>query len=199
MHDSIPPGLLLAPPNLAEQIVLAYRTEAEPSGGTVFREIRRRDRALAESEAREILARAEHGVLASVGKDGWPYAVPLNHVLVGDALYAHSATTGHKLDNIAHDERVCYCAVAGATVVPSMLSTLYESAVVFGRAALVTHAEEKRKALRLLTERFCGRNEEQFQEQMAKVGSRTAVIRIQIERITGKAHRAAATGPISPT
>ncbi|MGA2571730.1 MAG: pyridoxamine 5'-phosphate oxidase family protein [Terracidiphilus sp.] len=159
------------------------------------REMRRQKRAVTEAEAREILARAEHGVLATVGEDGWPYAAPLNHVQIGDALYVHCAFEGHKLENIAHEERVSYCAVASATVVPSMLSTLYESAIVFGRAALVTDANEKRRALKLLTERFCGRGEEtdkQFEEHMRKSGDGegTAMIRITIERITGKANRA---------
>ncbi len=163
-----------------------------------FREVRRRERALTEAEAREILARADHGVLATAGEDGWPYALPLNHVLVGDALYIHCALEGHKLENIAHEERVSYCAVASATVVPSMLSTLYESAIVFGRAALVTDADEKRRALRLLTERFCGQGEEQdkrFEEHLRTYGDGqdVAIIRIQIERITGKAHCAAST------
>jgi hypothetical protein len=159
-----------------------------------FHEVRVKNRALTEAEAREILARAEHGVLATVGEDGWPYAVPLNHVPIGDALYAHCALEGHKLRNIAHEERVSYCAVASATVVPSKYSTLYESAIVFGRAALVGDADEKRRVLKLLTERFCGRGEErdkQFEEHMRKNrdGQDTAVIRIAIERITGKAHR----------
>ena len=78
-----------------------------------------------------------------------------------------------------------------------MLWTLYESAIVFGRAALVTDADEKRRALKLLMERFCGTGEEtdkQFEEHMRKNrdGRDTAVIRIRIERITGKAHRESA-------
>jgi nitroimidazol reductase NimA-like FMN-containing flavoprotein (pyridoxamine 5'-phosphate oxidase superfamily) len=160
-----------------------------------FREIRRRDRAVTEAEAREILARADHGVLATAGEDGWPYAVPLNHVLVGDVLYVHCALEGHKLENIAHHERVSYCAVASATVVGSIYSTVYESAIVFGRAALVTDGDEKRRALKLLTERFCGQGKEQAERfekhlEQNENGSCTAVIRIQIERITGKARRA---------
>ena len=105
---------------------------------TAFRDIRRSDRALTEEQAREILTRAEHGVLATVGTDGWPYAVPVNHVLAGDVLYIHCAQEGHKLENIAHEERVSFCAVASARVLPASLSTLYESAIVFGRAAVVT-------------------------------------------------------------
>jgi uncharacterized protein len=154
----------------------------------MFREMRRRDRELSQDDAREILARADHGVLATVGEDGWPYAVPVNHVLLGDMLYIHCALEGHKLENIAGEERVSYCAVASAQVMPEMLSTLYESAVVFGRAALVTDAEEKRKALLGLIDRFCGDGTVNKEEALRRFAE-PAVIRIHVERITGKAHR----------
>ena len=154
-----------------------------------FREIRRGDRALSEEQARGILARAEHGGLATVGADGWPYAVPVNHVLAGDVLYIHCATEGHKLENLAHEERVSFCAVASARVLPEALSTLYESAIVFGRAAVVTDPEEKRRGLELLAVRFCGAVTPKAQEAIATSGPRTAVVRIRIERIAGKAHR----------
>jgi len=158
---------------------------------TAFRDIRRVDRALTKDEAREILARAEHGVLATVGADGWPYAVPVNHVLSENVLYIHCALEGHKLENIAHEERVSFCAVAGATVLPAKLSTLYESAVVFGRAALVTDPTEKRRALELLAVRFCGALSPEAEKAIATSGSRTAVVRIRLEQIAGKAHRPA--------
>ena len=153
-----------------------------------MRDIRRSDRALTEEQAREILARAEHGVLATVGADGWPYAVPVNHVLAGDVLYIHCAVEGHKLDNIAHEERVSFCAVAGGRVLPASLSTLYESAIVFGRAAVVTDPTEKRRGLELLAVRFCGAVTPEAEEVIASLGSRTALVRIRIERISGKAH-----------
>jgi uncharacterized protein len=154
-----------------------------------FREIRRGDRALTEEQAREILARAKHGVLATVGADGWPYAVPVNHVLAGDVLYIHCAQEGHKLENLAHEERVSFCAVASARVLPEALSTLYESAIVFGRAAVVTDPAEKQLGLELLAVRFCGALTAEAQEAIATSGSRTTVVRIRIERISGKAHR----------
>ena len=154
-----------------------------------FREVRRGDRALSEEQAREILARAEHGVLATVGADGWPYAVPVNHVLAGDVLYIHCATEGHKLENVAHEERVSFCAVASARVLPAKLSTLYESAVVFGRAAVVTDPTEKLRGLELLAVRFCGALTPEAEKAIAASGTRTAVVRIRIERVAGKAHR----------
>ncbi len=62
---------------------------------------------------------------------------------------------------------------------------------------LVTDEEEKRRALKLLTERFCGQGEEQderFEKHLEQNedGSRTAVIRIEIDRITGKRRAASA-------
>jgi len=154
----------------------------------VFRDIRRSDRAVNEEQAREILARAEHGVLATVGADGWPYAVPVNHALAGDVLYIHSALQGHKLENIGREDRVSFCAVASARVLPASLNTLYESAVVFGRAAVVTDPTEKRRGLELLAVRFCGAVTPEAEQVMSTSGSQTAVVRIRIERITGKAH-----------
>jgi uncharacterized protein len=154
-----------------------------------LRDIRRNDRAVTEEQAREILARAEHGVLATAGADGWPYAVPVNHVLSGDVLYLHCALEGHKLENIAHEERVSFCAVASARVLPASLSTLYESAIVFGRAAVVTDPAERRRALELLAVRFCGAITPEAEKTIAESAARTAVVRVRIERITGKAHR----------
>ncbi len=153
-----------------------------------FRDIRRIDRALPEDEARDILARAEHGVLATVGADGSPYAIPVNHALTGDSLYIHCAIEGHKLDNIAHEPRVCYCAVAGAEVLPEKLTTLYESAIVFGRATIVDDPAERRRGLELLARRF-GVDPAAAREAIEDSGPRTAAIRVDIERITGKSNR----------
>ena len=98
----------------------------------MFPELHRSDRAASPAQAREILDRAEWGVLSTVGEAGWPYGVPLNHVRVGDVLYMHCALDGHKLDNLEHEPRASYCAVALHQVKPAELSTRFESAIAFG-------------------------------------------------------------------
>ncbi len=124
--------------------------------------MRRREREVSEAEARDILGRAEHGVLATVGEDGWPYAVPVNHVLRGNVLYIHCALEGHKLENLAHEGRVSYCAVASAGTTIHFLTSLIDRFSV----------DEAKAAAAL-----------------SNWSHKTAVIRIDIERITGKAHR----------
>jgi nitroimidazol reductase NimA-like FMN-containing flavoprotein (pyridoxamine 5'-phosphate oxidase superfamily) len=112
----------------------------------------------------------------------------VNHVLSGDVVYIHCAVEGHKLENIAHEERVSFCAVADARVLPAQLTTLYESAIVFGRATLVADPTEKRQALELLAIRFCGSLTPEAEKAIATSTARTVVVRIRLERITGKAH-----------
>ena len=153
------------------------------------RPIRRRDRALSEAEALHILQAAEWGVLATVDEGGWPYAVPVNHAVVDGALIIHCATAGHKLDNLAFNPKVSYCVVTEAETLPLELSTRYSSAIVFGRAELVTDDREKREALQALGRRFAQDHADLVEREIEKDLFRTAVVRLHVERITGKARR----------
>ena len=63
--------------------------------------MRRKDRECDEQTARQILANAESGVFSTVGEDGYPYGVPVNHVVEGDKIYFHcSFNVGHKQENL---------------------------------------------------------------------------------------------------
>jgi hypothetical protein len=151
--------------------------------------LRRRDRELSTAEAWAILDRAEWGVLATVGWDGWPYAVPVNHALVDGTLILHGAATGHKLDNLAGDTRISYCVVTQAEVLPEELATRYESAIVFGRAVQIHDEATRRAALLAFGERFAAQHPEVVQREIEKDLFRTVVLRIEVERVTGKARR----------
>jgi len=151
--------------------------------------IRRKDRALSEAEALQLLRDAEWGVLATVDEAGWPYAVPVNHAVVGEDLIIHCATVGHKLANLAFNPKVSYCAVTQAETLPLELSTRYASVIVFGRAELLTDDGEKRAALRALGLRFAAAHPDLVDREIDKDLFRTAVVRLHMERITGKARR----------
>lgn len=55
--------------------------------------MRKQKCALSREQTRDILAKGSYGVLALSGNDK-PYAVPMNYVLVEDALYLHGAMEG---------------------------------------------------------------------------------------------------------
>ena len=150
--------------------------------------IRRKDRELSEAEALSLLQEAEWGVLATVDEAGWPYAVPVNHAVVDGDLIIHCATVGHKLANLAFNPKVSYCAVTEAETLPLELSTRYASVIVFGRGELLTDDGEKRAALRALGLRFAAAHPDLVDREIDKDLFRTVVVRIRIERATGKAH-----------
>jgi uncharacterized protein len=156
----------------------------------MMRAMRRQDRALSGEAAWDILRRADHGVLATLGEDGYPYAVPLNHVVVGDCLYAHCALEGHKLDNVAFQDRASYCAITEALLEPEAFATAFESVIAFGRCALVEEEGEKLTALRALNARFAPAFPEKGEEIIERMSGQTAVLRFRIEHLTAKARKA---------
>ena len=120
----------------------------------MFRELRRGRQALSEAESLAILERGSHGVLAVLGDGGYPYAVPLNYVYEGGAVYFHCARTGHKYDAVMACPRASFCVVDSSEVVPEDYSTDYRSVIVFGRVRELTESAEKRRAIELLAQKF---------------------------------------------
>jgi len=72
-------------------------------------QLRRQDRALADSAARALIERAYCGRLATINADGSPYIVPLLHVFSGDEIGMHNtAARGHLRSNVERDARACF-------------------------------------------------------------------------------------------
>ena len=61
--------------------------------------MRKQKCALSREQTRDILAKGSYGVLALSGNDK-PYAVPMNYVLVEDALYLHGAMEGLRYEYV---------------------------------------------------------------------------------------------------
>lgn len=150
--------------------------------------LRRKDRTVERSETITLLAKGEYGILSTVGNDGQPYGVPLNYVYMNNAIYFHCARVGHKLENIAHNPSVAFCVVGRTNVLPAEFSTDYECAMVFGVASEVQGAEWN-DALLWLLEKYSPAFMEEGQIEIAKNAKVTKVIKIDIDHISGKAHR----------
>jgi len=153
-----------------------------------MKELRRKDRGIPESEARELLERGEYGVLSTISTDGAPYGVPLSYCVIGDAVCFHCAPGGHKLENIAADSRVSFCVVGRTEVLPEKFSTRYESVIVTGRV-MEFSGDEKQRALEGLVEKYSPGFREGGARYIATDGPRTRVFGITIDAISGKARR----------
>ena len=149
----------------------------------MFRKMRRLGQQMDAAAAMEILEKGKTGILAVLGDDGYPYAVPLNYAYHDNAIFFHSAHEGHKIEALRACDKVSFCVVEMDEVVPETLSTDYRSVIVFGRASELTDRAQIISELTLFTEKYNGNR-----VQLAKELSETlpAVIKIDIEHMTGK-------------
>ncbi|MCL2834399.1 MAG: pyridoxamine 5'-phosphate oxidase family protein [Treponema sp.] len=136
--------------------------------------------------AQAVIDKCGYFVMAVTGADGSPYCVPLSMAREGEWLYFHSAKEGHKIDNLRINSRVCVTCVGNYRVQPGRFNIEYESAVVFGTACEVLTAEEKIRALKLISWRYTPEHMEAFDASIDKSLRRTAVWKIHIDEISGK-------------
>jgi nitroimidazol reductase NimA-like FMN-containing flavoprotein (pyridoxamine 5'-phosphate oxidase superfamily) len=149
-------------------------------------EMRRKDRQISNEEAYTIIDKAPFGTMATVDSDGIPYAVPLDFVRNGDFLYFHGALKGHKTDNLKARPDVCISFVGNVSYPENNFTTVFESAILFGKAEEVTAGEEKINALKLICQRFTPKNMDAFDDEINNRLKATAVWKITIESISGK-------------
>lgn len=113
--------------------------------------LRRADKVMTREELEAFLSSGYCGRTATVGRDGWPYAVPNLFVWMDQRVYLHTARQpGHFLANIEFSDRVCFeLDQPGETFpygsVECDTSIAFRSAIVFGRIAIVSDAEQKRR------------------------------------------------------
>ncbi len=155
----------------------------------MFKEMRRQDREVSANEAIRILEENIFGTLSTIGENGYPYGVPLNYAYMDNAIYFHSALEGNKLDNIEFNNKVSFCVVGHTQILSDKFSTAYESVIIFGRAVEV-EADEKKKALVALVERYSKDYLQAGMNYIDKDISKTKVIKIVIENIKGKMRKA---------
>lgn len=116
-----------------------------------------------------------------------PYIVPMYYGYKDNFLYFHSAKQGKKIDIIKKNNRVCFEIDINHyiinTGVPCNWKNSYSSVIGFGKARIVEKYSEKVKALNAIIDHYSPRTIYKFSKE--KVSS-TAIIKIEIEEITGK-------------
>ena len=155
----------------------------------MFREIRRKDRALTNDDALEILEKSEYGIVSTISDNGYPYGVPVNHVFYNGNIYFHCASNvGHKLENIKYNPNISFTVVTDSTVIPSGLTTGYSSVIVFGKASFA-EGEEAKAALLKLVEKLAPDFIKKGTSCIESEKMPASVIKITPEYITGKANK----------
>ena len=121
--------------------------------------LRKKREVTAPDEITDIIRRSTTLRVGFYGEE-YPYVVPVSfgfEIRDGKPVfYFHGAKIGCKLDLLGKDDRVCAESDIFLGVTPTQrgITTLYESFIAFGRAAVVTERDERVKGLRLITEHY---------------------------------------------
>ena len=120
----------------------------------VFREMRRKKQVLSQKEVEGILHKGTSGVLALLGDNDYPYAVPISYVYDNGKVYFHSAKSGHKIDAIQKAAKASFCVIDEDLVVPEEYTTYFRSVIAFGRIQIIENDSEKRAAIEKLAIKY---------------------------------------------
>ncbi|MBQ2297216.1 MAG: pyridoxamine 5'-phosphate oxidase family protein [Ruminiclostridium sp.] len=146
-------------------------------------------RQMPDAEARELFEKGHHGILALNGDEGYPYAVPVNYVYLNEKIYIHSAKVGYKMDALQKDSKCCFSAILSSEILPKQVTAAFESIIATGKVNLVEDEAERRTAMETFVHRFCVDAIDEGMAFLEKALAKTAVLRIDVEQLTGKAYR----------
>ncbi|WP_295589092.1 pyridoxamine 5'-phosphate oxidase family protein [uncultured Methanobrevibacter sp.] len=147
--------------------------------------MKRIGQAISKEECEEILTNEPRGVLALLGDDDYPYAIPMSHVYVDGKIYFHGAQTGHKNDAVKKHSKVSYCVIDKGVKAKDSWWYTFKSVIVFGKIKTLTDLDEKIEILTHLGDKFFPTHKETVDE-INRLLDRTEVFEITIEHMSGK-------------
>ncbi len=151
----------------------------------------RQDRLISEKDAKRILEETKVGRIG-IGTDNGPYVVPVLYLYSpeDDSIYFHSSKKGMKTEALSRNPRVCFeidelrRIVVGTSI--CSCTAEYRSVIVFGHASIV-EGKGKSEILRRLSQKYGAENNQKTPIEPT-ILERTAVIKITVDQITGKAN-----------
>lgn len=153
----------------------------------IFREMRRKKQELSQQEVADILHKGVSGVLALLGDNNYPYAVPISYVYDDGKIYFHSAKSGHKIDAIQRTAKASFCVVDQDLVVPEEYTTYFRSVIVFGRIRVIEEDEEKRAAIEKLAIKYAPEDTAAHRDHaISREWKPLCMLEMTVDHVTGK-------------
>ena len=120
--------------------------------------------------------------------DDGPYVVPVCFGYEDRSVYIHSAPEGKKLVMLEKNPRCCFEVDICGQVIrgdrPCSWGMRYRSVIGYGRAAILTDPDEKKRGLTCIMRHYGGGTPTFSERDLSSV----TVIRIAVESMTGKKH-----------
>ncbi len=151
----------------------------------MFREMRRIKQLLSADDVKAIMERCTNGILACMGDEDYPYAVPVSYTYTNGKIYIHSAKAGHKVDAIIKYPKVSFAVVDEDQIVSAEYTSYFRSVIAFGKARIV-EGEERLEAFKALVEKYSSDQPEEAKTKEINKCTTSHMIAIDVDHITGK-------------
>lgn len=150
--------------------------------------MRRKDREITDTAIIESILQEALVCRLGLSDKGQPYVVPVNFGYRDNCLFIHCANEGRKLDIIKKNNRVCFEVDIAHEIIrgetPCTWAFKYKSVIGFGTAHIISDAEEKRKGLDVIMQKYSGEPGEFVYPEGSL--DRVTIIKVEIETMTGK-------------
>lgn len=153
--------------------------------------LKRPDKEMSDDAVQAMLRGGYSGRLATVGKNGWPYIVPLLYVWMDGEIWVHNTRVrGHLRENVDHEARACFEIDEPGEIFPygpieCDTNIAYRSVVAFGRIRVVDDREHKHAFFAALMDKYRDPAWDRPRESFPRIDHVT-VYAIAIDRMTGK-------------
>ena len=153
----------------------------------MFREMLRKKQALSEEECIAVLKTQKRGVLAVLGDEDYPYALPINHYYNDEDghIYFHGAKFGHRVDAVKRHDKVSFCVYDEGYRRDGEWALNIKSVIVFGRLVPVEDEDKMIDICRRLSRKFTD-DESYIEDEIKRAGFRTLMYELIPEHMSGK-------------
>ena len=157
----------------------------------MFRPMRRFRQQLPEEECLALLETQPRGVLAVLGDEDYPYAVPVDFLYRDGKLYFHGAREGHKLDAVRRHDKVSLCVTDEGFRREGDWALSFRSVIVFGRIRPMAYDEPGiEELLRALGNKY-NPDPEDVERELRGALARVQMLELTVEHMSGKRIREA--------
>ena len=132
------------------------------------------------SQSEQLLHKIKYGVLSFSYQD-FPYSVALDHILIDNHIYFHSAKSGYILNGINH--RASYLVVDDLGINEDVGTHNHESVAVYGTLQEVTDFATKKQALLQLVSSLAPKHP--YNDKMVDI---TTILELKVDYMIGKTH-----------
>ena len=151
-----------------------------------FKHMRLAENQMTEEDAKKQLEKASNGVLSLVGDNGYPITIPINFVYKGNKILFHGANDGQKYHLIEKEPKASFCVVTKDDIHPELITSLYESTVVFGTVREIKDDDAKMDVLVSVLEKYMPQVMEEGKKYIQDAWDAVACFELEIEHMTGK-------------